>query len=553
MLHSIDGGKTVQYVKGLHHGDHHDLWIDPKNPKRMIAANDGGVDISTNGGETWFAPPLPIGQFYHVSVDTRVPYHVAGAMQDLGTAQGPSESLRGNIALSDWHDVGGGEAGYVDLGRQRSRTSCMPASTSGSSRATTIAPANRRNVSAWPENPSGHGGEDMKYRFQWTAPIAASPHDPKVDLSRRAGHLPHDQRRPELGRHQPRSHAQRQVEAEMVGRTDHGRQHGRRDLRHRLRDRRVAEAERPDLGRQRRRARARHARRRSELDQRHGGAWPALPEWGTVSMHRAFPVRCRHRLRRGRRASARQHAAVSLQDDGPTGRRGNGSTRKLPQDVYLHAVREDPKKTRTAVPRHRARRDVLDRRRCRTWRDAASSICRRSPFTTSSSRTTTWSSATHGRSLWILDDLRPDPRLRREDRARRTSTCFPLPTPSGGVSAATSTARARRAFSNPPSGASIYYFLKEKPKGELKIEILDRRRIGRADAEQRAARTRWTARDNEDPEDSKKAGARRSSRNTAAVVGSGMGGGDEDQRRQDRHGRSAEGPACGTGPYTVRL
>src|SRR6185437_3877049 len=54
MLHSIDGGKTLQYVKGLHHGDHHDVWIDTKNPKRMIAANDGGVDISTNGGETWF-------------------------------------------------------------------------------------------------------------------------------------------------------------------------------------------------------------------------------------------------------------------------------------------------------------------------------------------------------------------------------------------------------------------------------------------------------------------------------------------------------------------
>ena len=103
MLHSIDGGKTLQYVKGLHHGDLHDLWIDPKNPKRMIAANDGGIDISTNGGETWLAPPLPISQFYHVSTDTRVPYHVAGAMQDLGTAQGPSKSLRGSIALSDWH------------------------------------------------------------------------------------------------------------------------------------------------------------------------------------------------------------------------------------------------------------------------------------------------------------------------------------------------------------------------------------------------------------------------------------------------------------------
>ena len=59
----------------------------------MIDGNDGGVDITTNGGETWYAPPLPIGQFYHVAADNRVPYHVAGAMQDIGTASGPSNSL----------------------------------------------------------------------------------------------------------------------------------------------------------------------------------------------------------------------------------------------------------------------------------------------------------------------------------------------------------------------------------------------------------------------------------------------------------------------------
>jgi hypothetical protein len=80
----------------------------------MIMANDGGVDITVNGGESWYFPPLPIAQFYHVSADSRSPYSVAGAMQDLGTAQGPSNSLySGGIALSDWHNVGGGEAGHV--------------------------------------------------------------------------------------------------------------------------------------------------------------------------------------------------------------------------------------------------------------------------------------------------------------------------------------------------------------------------------------------------------------------------------------------------------
>ena len=69
MLKTVDGGRTIKSVKGLHHGDNHDVWIDPKNPRRMIAANDGGVDVSVDGGETWYAPPLPIAQFYHVSVD----------------------------------------------------------------------------------------------------------------------------------------------------------------------------------------------------------------------------------------------------------------------------------------------------------------------------------------------------------------------------------------------------------------------------------------------------------------------------------------------------
>ena len=93
MLKTVDGGKTIKSVKGIHHADHHDVWIDPTNPRRMIAANDGGVDVSTDGGETWYAPMLPISQFYHVATDSSVPYRVFGAMQDLGTASGPSNSL----------------------------------------------------------------------------------------------------------------------------------------------------------------------------------------------------------------------------------------------------------------------------------------------------------------------------------------------------------------------------------------------------------------------------------------------------------------------------
>ena len=214
MLHSIDGGKTLQYVKGLHHGDLHDVWIDPKNPKRMIAANDGGVDISINGGETWFAPPLPISQFYHVSADTRCPTTspapcrisaprkvrakacAATSRCPTGTTSAAARPATSSPTPAIPNIVYAGE--YLGIiTRYDHRT------------------GESRNVSAWPENPSGHGGEDMKYRFQWTAPIAASPHDPKVIYHGAQVIFRTHQRRTELGRHQPRSHAQRQVEAEM--------------------------------------------------------------------------------------------------------------------------------------------------------------------------------------------------------------------------------------------------------------------------------------------------------------------------------------------------
>ncbi len=180
MLKSIDGGVTWEIISGFSHGDHHDMWIDPKNPKRLITAHDGGVDISLNGGETWSAPSLPLGQFYHVTADNRVPFHVAGAQQDIGTAQGPSRSLTNRgIRTAEWYTVGGGEAGHVVS------DSSDPNIVYAGEYLGYISVYDHRtrqsyNISAYPENGSGHGAEDLKYRFQWTAPIAVSPHNPKV-------------------------------------------------------------------------------------------------------------------------------------------------------------------------------------------------------------------------------------------------------------------------------------------------------------------------------------------------------------------------------------
>ena len=180
LLKSIDGGKTVAQVEGPHHGDHHDLWIDPSDPRRMIDGNDGGIDMTVDGGKTWWSPDLPLAQFYNIDVDDRVPYHVGGTIQDMGTASGPSRALReSGTVLGDWDYVGGGEAG--DFVYDRGAPGHVYAGEYGGYITHYQEGTGQfRNVTIYPANPSGHGAEDMRYRFQWTAPIADSPHDPKA-------------------------------------------------------------------------------------------------------------------------------------------------------------------------------------------------------------------------------------------------------------------------------------------------------------------------------------------------------------------------------------
>ncbi len=179
LLRSIDGGKTIHQVDGTRHGDHHDVWIDPKDTRRLIVGSDGGIDVSRDGGKTWFAPALALAQIYNIDVDNRVPYHVGGTMQDEGTFSGPSTSrYDGGNTLANWRFAGGGEAG--DFLYDRGRVGHVYAGEySGYISHHVEGSGDFRNVSAYPFNNSGYGGEALKYRIQWTAPIAASPHDPQ--------------------------------------------------------------------------------------------------------------------------------------------------------------------------------------------------------------------------------------------------------------------------------------------------------------------------------------------------------------------------------------
>ncbi|MBI4538434.1 MAG: glycosyl hydrolase [Gemmatimonadetes bacterium] len=183
LYRSTDGGKTFRPIR-VPHGDNHDLWIDPGDPRRLINSNDGGANVSYNGGETWTEQDYPTAQFYHVITTRHSPYHVCGAQQDNSTACVPSKDWR-HLASprADFREflyaVGGGESGYVAADPENPNV-FYAGSYGGLLTRYDHATGELRNVQVWPENPMGHSSKDIKERFQWTFPIVVSPLDPNV-------------------------------------------------------------------------------------------------------------------------------------------------------------------------------------------------------------------------------------------------------------------------------------------------------------------------------------------------------------------------------------
>ena len=174
---STDAGKTFKPIS-VPHGDNHDLWIASSDPKRMIESNDGGATVTTDGGITWTPEYESTAQFYHVVATTDFPYRICGAQQDNSTLCGPSRK-EGGISIDDWHDVGGGESGYIAV-RPDSPNVIFAGSYGGLLTRFDANTGLSRDVNPWPDNPMGHDASDAKYRFQWTFPIVLSPHDPNT-------------------------------------------------------------------------------------------------------------------------------------------------------------------------------------------------------------------------------------------------------------------------------------------------------------------------------------------------------------------------------------
>ncbi len=174
---SFDGGRSIR--GGGAGGDNHDMWIDPVNPDRRIVGHDGGISLSTDRGRSWVRPQLPIAQMYHVTTDDEVPYNLYGNRQDGPSTRGPSRvTWGGSIPIGSWRSVGGCESGWAvpDTVSHVVWSGCYE----GILDIHDLATRNSRTVSVWPDNPEGWEAAPLRYRFQWTFPIALSPHNPSV-------------------------------------------------------------------------------------------------------------------------------------------------------------------------------------------------------------------------------------------------------------------------------------------------------------------------------------------------------------------------------------
>jgi photosystem II stability/assembly factor-like uncharacterized protein len=174
---TLDGGLNIKRFSPSG-GDHHDMWIDPLVPDRMMVGNDQGVSISTNRGKSWLGIQLPIAQMYHVYVDDRIPYYVYGNRQDGSSYGGPSNSRmgRGGIPRGLWHPVGGFESGFA-VPDPVDNDIIWSGNYDGMLDVFDMRTKQSRGVTVWPESIQGWAPKDVKYRFQWTFPIAISPHD----------------------------------------------------------------------------------------------------------------------------------------------------------------------------------------------------------------------------------------------------------------------------------------------------------------------------------------------------------------------------------------
>jgi len=461
---SIDGGKTFTPIR-TPHGDNHGFWIDPNNPKRLINGNDGGATISTDGGGSWTTLyNQPTAQFYHISADNRFPYWLYGAQQDNSTVAIASASASGGIDQSDFHDVGGGESGYVAADPTDPEI-VYAGSYGGDITRYDHHTEQTQAINPWPRNPIGWGMADLKHRFQWTEPIVFSPHDPHTLYY--AGEVlfkTTDQGMswtiisPDLTRNDK---SKQQASGGPITKDNTGVE---------VYDTIFSVVESPaqkDL------IWAGSDDGLIHITKNAGQNWDdvtpkSMPEWGTVSMIEASSTDAgtayvaveRHKM---------DDFTPYIFKTADFGKSWTTLVNGIPKGDYVHAVRIDPKR-KGLLYAGTERGVYVSFDDGQNWQPLQLNLPM-APVNDLIVKGDDLAVATHGRSFWVLDDLSPvrqwnegiktnDVHLFTPAEANHTTFSGSFFGPSGA------------AGQNPPAGATIYYYLKteiKKPE-EKKLE-----------------------------------------------------------------------------------
>jgi photosystem II stability/assembly factor-like uncharacterized protein len=462
MFRSADGGKSFNLLPAPH-GDHHALWIDPTNPQRMINGDDGGATISIDGGKNW-TPQLnqPTAQFYHVTTDNRFPYYVFGAEQDNTALATASWSDFGIIGMRNWYEVPESESAFMAADPRDGNI--VYGAGQGVIRFDKRS-EQARDVSPWPIDSAGHGVGDFPHRFQWTEPILFSPHDPNVIYT--AGEvvfkttnqgkswtaISPDLTRNDKSKQKPSggSITEDNTSVEYY-------------------DTVFALAESPlekgllwagsDDG-------------LIHITRNGGGSWQnvtpaALPEWSMVSL-----------IDPSAHAAGAAYVAVDrhkLDDFKPYifktadyGKTWTQIAAGIPEGDYVHAVREDPKRKGLlyAGTESGVWISIDDGAHWQKLKLNLPTV----PVHDLVVKDDDLVVATHGRAFWILDDLTPLRKLASADLDAAVKLLPPKP--AYRVRFPDSVDKRTPGGENPPAGAIVYFYFKEAPKGEAKLEILD--------------------------------------------------------------------------------
>ncbi len=480
---SHDGGTSFEAIPNPH-GDHHDLWIHPKDPKILIEANDGGAIVSRNAGKSWSSQATqPTAEIYRLSVDAKTPYRLYGSQQDNSTVSLPSRSRHHGITRRDWYSVGGCESGHIAVDPRDPGlvyAGCFGGLISRWDPRT----EGVRQIMPWPEQALGKAAKDMRFRFQWNAPIRLSPHDPDVlyhcsqhvhrsldrgaswevispDLSRNdrskqgypGGAITYDSTSVEVYGTIFAFEESPHTPGVLWAGTDDGRVHVSRDA---------------------------------------GGSWnevtpKALPEWGVVNTLELSP-----------HAAGRVFLAVTRyrQDDpapyvfrtndgGKRWERIADGTRGIPEGHFVRVVREDPA-VRGLLYAGTEFGLYVSLDDGKSWR-AFQLALPRTPVTDIQLTRGDLALSTQGRGIWVLDDLAP---LRAIAGGLEAPLTLPAPKPALRLEAGVGGGAAGR---NPVSGVPLRYHVAGESEEPLVLELLDGsgavlRRIASDEDERRAPR-----------------------------------------------------------------